>query len=298
MLLFAAAILNSSLLSAKITPSYLRVEYKVNPYVDDVAPRLSWELDGSGFNQWQSAYQILVASSASLLAKGSGDLWDSGKLTSGQTNQIVYQGKPVHSGQRVYWKVRSWDGEDVSGDWSEVNYWEQGKPAQNSWEARWIGIDLNQKAKSGEYHLPPSPYLRKEVSLARKVKSARLYIACQGLENFYINGTKVSEDYFASGWTDYNKRVYYNVYDVSSLIAKGDNAFGAILSGGWYAGYLGYALLVGSEQVNQFYGKFPLLKAQIDIEFSDGTKQIIAGKRKPERYRNRIFYKGRRMLRA
>src|SRR5690606_6263938 len=54
------------------------------------------------------------------------------------------------------------------------------------------------------------------------------------------------------------------------------NTFGAILSGGWYAGYLGYALLVGSPQVKQFYGEFPLLKAQVDIEYTDGTKQTVA----------------------
>lgn len=276
MLLIASVMLNSSTLSAKIIPSYLRVEYKVNPYVDERAPRLSWELKGQGFNHSQSAYQILVASTREQLAKDHGDLWNSGKISSNQTNQVSYQGKKLASGQRVYWKVRSWDEADVAGDWSEVNYWERGKPAETNWDARWIGIDLNNLAKPGEYHLPPSPYLRKQTSLTRTVKSARLYISSLGLHNFYINGKKVGEDYFASGWTDYNKRVYYNVYDVSSLVREGDNTFGAILSGGWYAGYLGYALLVGSPQVKQFYGEFPLLKAQVDIEYTDGTKKTVA----------------------
>src|SRR5690606_28123112 len=138
-----------------------------------------------------------------------------------------------------------------------------------------LGKDLNNLAKPGEYHLPPSPYIRKEVKIAKKIKSARLYISSLGLHNFYINGEKIGEDYFASGWTDYNKRVYYNVYDVSKQIKSGDNVFGAILSNGWYAGYLGYALLVGSEQVNQFYGKFPLLKAQVDVQYEDGSKDVF-----------------------
>lgn len=97
-----------------------------------------------------------------------------------------------------------------------------------------------------------------------------------GLHNFYINGDRVGDDYFGSGWTDYNKRVYYQVYDVTAKIKEGDNVFGAILSDGWYSGYLGYAMLVGSPQVRQFYGQFPLLKAQIDIEFEDGTQERIA----------------------
>src|SRR5690606_2290884 len=104
---------------------------------------------------------------------------------------------------------------------------------------------------------------------------ARLYISSLGLHNFYINGEKIGRDYFASGWTDYHKRVYYNVYDVSNQLKNGENAFGAILSNGWYAGYLGYALLVGSPQVNQFYGKFPLLKAEIDVTYEDGSQEQI-----------------------
>lgn len=264
-----------SFVIANIQPKYLRTEYKVNPFVEESAARLSWELEGSGFNRFQSAYQVLVASSESLLKKDQGDLWDSKKVKSNQTNQIEYAGKALQSGQRVYWKVKSWDEKDKAGKWSDVNYWEMAKPQTQDWKAKWVGVDLNHLAKEGEYHLPPSPYLRKQVNLAKKVKSARLYISSLGLHNFYINGEKIGLDYFASGWTDYNKRVYYNVYDVTKQIQSGDNSFAAILSNGWYAGYLGYALLVGTPQVNQFYGKFPLLKAQVDVQYEDGTEEVI-----------------------
>lgn len=260
---------------ANIQPTYLRTEYKVNPFVEESKPRLSWELQGKGFNKSQMAYQVLVASTEALLKKNQGDLWDSKKVTSNQTNQIEYSGKLLKSGQRVFWKVRAWDEKDRAGDWSEIQYWELAKPNPYDWKAKWVGIDLNHLAKPGEYHLPPSPYIRKQANLKKKVKSARLYISSLGLHNFYINGNKVGEDFFASGWTDYNKRVYYNVYDVSEYLNSGENTFGAILSSGWYAGYLGYALLVGSPQVHQFYGKFPLLKAQIDILYEDGTKEEV-----------------------
>ena len=268
-------IISVSSLYANIYPKYLRTEYKVNPFVEESKPRLSWELDGKGFNKFQSAYQILVASSKELLNKDHGDLWDSKKVSGNQTNQIEYSGKLLLSGQRVFWKVRAWDEHDNLGKWSEIQYWELAKPNQKDWLAKWIGIDLNNLAKSGEYHLPPSPYIRKVTTINKKIKRARLYISSLGLHNFYINGEKIGADYFASGWTDYNKRVYYNVYDVTDKLKSGGNVFGAILSSGWYSGYLGYALLVGSPQVNQFYGKFPMLKAQVDVEFADGTTDII-----------------------
>ncbi len=261
--------------NADIRPVYLRTEYKVNPFVEEASPRLSWELRATGFNQNQQAYRILVASSISNLNKHVGDLWDSYKVTSNATNQISYKGKALKPGQKVYWKVKVWNDKNEEGLWSTINSWELAKPSKSEWQAEWIGKDLNHLAPKGEYHLPPSPYLRKEVKVTKPVKSARLYISSLGLHNFYINGEKIGKDFFGSGWTEYNKRVYYNVYDVSKNLQQGNNAFGAILSSGWYSGYLAYALLVGTPQVDRFYGNFPLLKAQVDVEYADGTKEVF-----------------------
>lgn len=260
---------------AQIKADYLRTEYKENPFVEEHAPRLSWELRGEGYNQSQTAYRILVASSREELMRDHGDMWDSGEQESDRTNQIEYAGKLLNPGQRVFWKVMSRDRDGQWGSWSETHYWELGKVSKNDWQGKWIGKDLNSLAAPGEYVLPPSPYIRKEVDLSKKIKRARLYVSSLGLHNFYINGERVGEDYFGSGWTDYNQRVYYQIYDVTTQIQQGGNAFGAVLSDGWYSGYLGYAMLVGSPQVRQFYGQFPLLKAQIDIEFEDGSQQQI-----------------------
>src|ERR1700744_1034512 len=71
--------------------------------IDVVKPRLSWVLadGGSGVSGGQglrqAAYQILVASSAALLAKDQGDLWNSGKVASGQSRMIVYSGVALGS---------------------------------------------------------------------------------------------------------------------------------------------------------------------------------------------------------
>src|SRR5690606_8467743 len=90
-------------------PVYLRVEYKENPFIDVSHPRLSWELEAGSAGQYQTAYQVLVASSAHLLDQDWGDLWDSGKVATNATNQIEYQGNPIPSRTKVFWKVRSWD---------------------------------------------------------------------------------------------------------------------------------------------------------------------------------------------
>ncbi|HLP75299.1 MAG TPA: hypothetical protein VK327_00135, partial [Candidatus Paceibacterota bacterium] len=87
-----------------LTPARLRCEYAVDPLGIDIPhPRLFWIVESQARNQQQSAFQILAASSAALLAKNNGDLWDSGKVTSPETIHIRYAGKELKSSQRVFW---------------------------------------------------------------------------------------------------------------------------------------------------------------------------------------------------
>ncbi|RZK61873.1 MAG: alpha-L-rhamnosidase, partial [Pedobacter sp.] len=258
-----------------IEPIYLRSEYKVNPVIDIENPRLSWELISKEYNQIQVAYQIIVASSPELIEQNKADVWDSGKVLSNSTNQIEYKGNKLESARKYYWRVRSWDKSKKAGKWSKIATWEMGLFYKAEWKADWIGFNLDSLNRNTDYHLPPAPYFRKETELKKTIKSARLYITSLGLHEFYINGKRIGQDYFIPGWTDYNKRVYYQVYDVTNKLLEGKNAFGAVLSYGWYAGYLGYALLVKSPQVRAFYGDTPLLKAQIIVEYQNGEKETI-----------------------
>ncbi len=252
----------------------LRVEYKTNGYTDAEAPRFSWELESKVNNQVQTAWQILVATSENLLTESGSDVWNSGKVSSDATNQVVFDGTALQSDATYYWKVRSWDAAGKPGPWSKPAYWGTGlKPSD--WKAGWIGYDVNHLSTSRDYHLPPASCLRKETTLEGKIKKATLYVTALGLYEFYINGNRIGEDYFAPGWTDYDKRVYYNAYDVTREFNPGTNALAAAVATGWYAGYLGYAVLVGSPTTHSFYGKVPLLKAQLEIEYADGKKETL-----------------------
>ena len=74
----------------------------------------------------------------------------------------------------------------------------------------------------------------------RQVRSARIYSTALGTYQLYLNGQRVGNDVLAPGWTDYRKRIVYQVYDVTSQVRQGGNALGAILGGGWYADGLGW----------------------------------------------------------
>ena len=260
---------------ADLRPVNLRTEYKHDPVIDTRQPRLSWELLSGVRGQAQTAWQVLVASSPALLSEEKADMWNSGKVYGNETNQILYTGAPLSSRDICYWKIRGWDKDGEAGPWSKAATWEMGLLETSDWQARWIGNDLTAYGKGDIYHLPPAPFFRKEAEIRPGVKKARLYVTALGIYEFEINGKRVGNDYFAPGWTDYDKRVYYQAYDVTSLVRRGTNAFGAILADGWYAGYLGYALLVRNPVVRGFYGDFPKLKAQIEIEYKNGEKEVI-----------------------
>src|SRR5262249_33183056 len=119
--------------------SGLKCEYRTNPLgLDAKQPRLSWLLDSNKRGQRQTAYQVLVATSPDALAKGMGDLWDSGKVASAESIHVVYAGQPLHSGQRGYWKVRAWDGDGRPSSYSDPAWWEMGLLDPTDWRAMWI----------------------------------------------------------------------------------------------------------------------------------------------------------------
>ena len=119
--------------------SHLRCEYLTDPLaIAEPRPRLSWIVESDRRAQTQSAYHILVASTPDLLARGTGDLWDSGKVASNRTFHVEYAGAPLASRQRCWWKVRTWDKAGAEGPWSEPAHFAMGLLAPSDWTAQWI----------------------------------------------------------------------------------------------------------------------------------------------------------------
>ena len=118
---------------AALTPVDLCCALRVNPLgIGDANPRLSWQLqsDGTSRGEIQSAYQIQVGSTP-----GAADLWDSGKVASSQTVDIVYAGGPLTSGEQCYWRVRMYDGSNNVSAWSATAQWSMGLLSPTDWPA-------------------------------------------------------------------------------------------------------------------------------------------------------------------
>jgi len=235
------------------TITNLTCEYLTNPLGIDVKrPRLSWQMHTDRQGARQTAYRIVAGNGL-----GKADLWDSGKVDSDQSVQVEYNGPALQSRQRVYWTVTVWD-ETGKAIQSEPAWFEMGLLRRSEWKGKWIGAEL----RGGPRSTIPAPYLRKPFSLPGAVKSARLYVTALGLYECSINGQAVSDDVLNPGWTDFNKRVRYKVYDVTNLLRDGDNVIGAVLGDGWAAGHIGW-------YDRQRYVDRPRLLAQLEITTAD-----------------------------
>ncbi len=269
-----------------LEPVHLRCEYLENPLgIDIVKLRLSWQVAADSRGQSQSAYRVLVASSAELLQSDQGDLWDSGKVESDQTLFIPYAGKALQSRQQAFWKVQVWGGESKEPTSSQPTssqsaQWSMGLLKDSDWSADYISYvdETPVHTDVEQLDLPAARQYRKEFKAGKQIQRATIYATALGIYELHLNGQRVGDAFFAPGWTDYHQRAYYNTYDVTDMLQQGDNAIGAWVADGWYSGYVGFGLLtgIGTEKVGRAtYGKTPALMAQLEIEFSDGTKQIV-----------------------
>ena len=256
-------------LSAQLRLSHLRCEYKKNPIaIDELQPRLSWQIKVNKMdkNIKQTAYRLQVVKDVADFSKDEVLLWDTGKKQSDQSIQIPYAGKNLQSRERVFWRVKIWDNKGRESDWSKINFWEMALLHPTDWQAKWIRADIQEAPKA----LNPSPMFRKVFTTKNKIAKARLYITSHGLYEAKINGQNIGNQLFTPGWTSYSKRLQYQVYDVKDLLNNGANCIGVTLGNGWYRGEFGF-----SGQWD-FYGSTLSLFSQLEIEYRDGTKEIIS----------------------
>ncbi len=233
----------------------LRTEYLKNPLGIDIGkPRLSWNCEGGSK---QTAYQIV--------AKVNGEtVWNSGKVESSSMTHIPYGRRSFKSRERVNWSVKLW-GENGEGGEISHSFFELGLLEASDWKAKWItgNYKINKKQRY------PVDCFRRRLSVAKGVKSARLYITACGLYEARLDGQKIGSFVLAPGHTDYRKRVQYQTYDVTEMLSLGDHTLTVQLADGWYRGS------IGAWGIRNQYGTETKLLAQLEITYGDGTVDTV-----------------------
>ena len=257
LLLHLALLLSITIGFAQSAVTTVWVENRENPLgVGTAQPRFSWKLQNDRRNTVQSAYEINVK-------EGSNTAWSTGKVTSNQSVHVTYNGKALESGKRYTWQVRVWDNSGKPSSWSKPAFFTMALLNEADWKASWITPGFTEDANR------PSPLFRKEFDTKRKVRSAIAYITSHGLYEAFVNGQRIGDAYLTPGWTSYNKRLQYQVYDLTGQLTSGRNSIGVQLGSGWYRGNIGFT---GQHNV---YGKDIALLFQLEIVYSDGTSERI-----------------------
>ena len=231
----------------------LKTEYSVNPIgIETQTPRFSWEYAQCD-NLIQISYRIIVASSVALIEHGTGDKWDSGIIFSEKSINVSYKGKQLRSSELCYVKVFA---KTTAGDaQSDIATFETGlfeKDRTVAWHACPLTASGAAMCFRRNFTIP-------ELSEGKTIERARAYVCGLGFHELYINGNKVGSAIANPVISDYNKRVYYNIYDVTPFIAEEKNAIGILAGNGWYGE--------------------PKITAEFYIAFTDGSeKRIITNK--------------------
>lgn len=286
--------------AADIKPVSLSCEHLALPLGVDVSrPRLSWQLESDRRGQKQDAYHILVASSRQKLDGDTGDIWDSGKVDGDQSLNVVYDGAPLQSRYRYFWKVKVWDGDGRESDWSDAASWGMGILSQDEWRGRWIKSELelydyqkelkkqpdhNIEVRDVMYRLAgtvrkmtadideaPAVWMRKEFTAKERPRRATAYVSGLGFYELHLNGRKTDDCFFNTTIHDYGKSLPYLVHDVTGQIQAGDNTIGVILGNGYFNPVIPSLL---REYANDFIDT-PRLRCELLLEYEDGGRELI-----------------------
>ncbi|MFE5142305.1 alpha-L-rhamnosidase [Streptomyces fagopyri] len=210
------------------------VEYVQHPLgIDAQHPRLSWPVASDEPGMRQSAYQIRVASSASGLSHP--DVWDSGKVTSGDSVLVPYAGPRLEPRTRYFWTVRVWGTDGGVSGWSEPSWWETGLMDSAQWSAQWVSAppaltDAPSLEGSAWIWFPEGDpansapaatrWFRRGVELPGGITAATLAITADNVYAVSVNGTEVARTDLATDNEGWRRPA---VVDVLAQVRSGTN---------------------------------------------------------------------------
>lgn len=138
----------------------------------------------------------------------------------------------------------------------------------DSW--MWLNNDYVRPYSVNEHYIGySSPFFCRTFTVHGEVKRAILYASALGVYDWKLNGSCVSEDLFAPGWTDYRRRIPMQAYEMTQHLRQGENRLDFCLGDGWYRGFIIFH--------DRNYGDIPLkLFCCLCIEYADGHSEKIA----------------------
>lgn len=273
--------MNFVLRGEKMRIRKVKTEGRIAPIGIDIRnPVFGWVTE-SADSRYQTAYQIQLSKDRDF----SWILADTGKVSESEQLHVRYEGPELEARTRYFLRVRIWGENGLASDFSETTFFETGL-LEEEFSGKWIEpvqeeaypepecahigeVFMPRAVVPAEERLKPCQYLRKTFHTAKPVRQARLYATSHGIYEAYLNGRRIDGRYFAPEITSYQKRLFYQTYDVTTYLKEGGNALGIILADGWHIGRIGL-----SGDSCQYGNKLAFL-GQLEILYADGTKEVI-----------------------
>lgn len=224
--------------------------------ISDDQPEFSWIVNDKDFNEYQSAYRIIIASSKELIDKNKGDVYDSKKVKSNQSINIRYSGPAFKSGTAYFWKVKTWDKDKKDSRWSQSGHFVKALDDKD-WKAKPIWCN-----SKDDY-----TFLRKKVLLENKeIISAFAFVTGRHTEGQYprpvMRGGKqytfkfyVNDDLIGVGPYRFRENNQYALFDITKHVKSGTTNVLA--------------------SMNKSTRKEKDFMCQVHILYKDGSKQTI-----------------------
>jgi len=225
---------------------------------DESCPRFSWIIEADGKDVVQKAFRLQVAKERDF----SSPLMDSGRSESDRSVLVDYDGPALEPSTRYFYRVLIEDNRGEESPWSEPGWFETGLLSPENWTAPFISPEKERNRRRSY-----GWFMEKELVLDKQVAEARIYATALGLYELTVNGKPAGENVLAPGWTNYDKRLLYQTYDVSTLLSAGTNRICGHIGAGWLKGEL-----MGGRN---FFGRRNAFAAQLLVRFADGEERLI-----------------------
>jgi alpha-L-rhamnosidase len=229
--------------------------------LDTPKPTLSWRLASDENGTAQTAYEIETASDE----KFSQTIWQSGPIESSQSQHLTYSGPELKPHTRYWFRIRVRDNTGNLSNWSDPIFVEPALLNDGEWGTPFISsvLDTDPNASSGWY-------FRKTINLSKELCFARAYATALGVYELNINNFRCGNNRLSPGWTNYNRRLLYQSYDITRELAAGENTILLHAGPGWYKGDI--AGWIGKRC---FYGNRTAVSMLILLAYTDGTREWI-----------------------
>lgn len=222
---------------------------------------IGWKIKSSYQNVLQTGYQFQILGDSSFEQV----LYDSGRIESEKSQNLFIDISEICRKSLCYYYVRAriWDNYGEESEWYITRFL-TALLKEHSWKADFITAErLRDKIHS------PATRLRKEFIVKKTLKHAFLIASAQGLYQTFLNGSRVGNDELTPGWTNYNKRLLYQTYEVTGQLVPGVNTWSALVGAGWYKGDVSYY------RIHNFYGDYAAFSGELILRYEDGSEECI-----------------------